>query len=279
MVHWRGMLCWSTSNVRLAFYSIEPGLTFAGFTVLHEKIMQTEVCSPQALADPTKWSELPFPNASLHLPRERFKIDAVESTFPFMGRKVFTTVYQKVLDFPGTSRSILSLQGAAGSGKSHILAALTCLLMKEGKRVVYMPDVREFAASMVGYLRNALLLAYAPNPELCEIIFASKTISSLVEFVRERSGAGEAIYIICDQMNALDHDPTRVDRVDDERKDLAMSCIDDLVTESHSIWSASGNCGMATTDNCRQTSGAQHIIFRYGYQGVCSILKVIWGPC
>jgi len=44
-------------------------------------------------------------------------------------------------------------------------------------------------------------------------------------------------------MNALDHDPTRVDRLDDGRKDLAMLCINDLALGTHSIWSASGNCG------------------------------------
>jgi len=37
------------------------------------------------------------------------------------------------------------LHGTLGAGKSHLLAVLTCVLRKEGMRVVYLPDCRRLS--------------------------------------------------------------------------------------------------------------------------------------
>ncbi|KAF8431713.1 hypothetical protein BGX38DRAFT_1177614 [Terfezia claveryi] len=52
------------------------------------------------------------------------------------------------------------LHGTQGSGKSHILAALTCLLMKKGHRVVYIPDCRALILDLFRYLQFSLILAH-----------------------------------------------------------------------------------------------------------------------
>ena len=59
----------------------------------------------------------------------------------------------------------LLLTGLLGFGQIlHI--ALVCLLIKEGKRVVYLPDAKAFATVIVSYMKHALLLAYSSDQEL-----------------------------------------------------------------------------------------------------------------
>jgi len=41
-----------------------------------------------------------------------------------------------------------------------MLAALTCLLLKEGQKVVYIPDCRGLPRDAFGYLRHSLRLAF-----------------------------------------------------------------------------------------------------------------------
>lgn len=47
--------------------------------------------------------------------------------------------------------------------ESHMLAALACLLTKDGRRVVYLPDCRSMLRGPEWYLRSALLLAFADD--------------------------------------------------------------------------------------------------------------------
>ena len=48
----------------------------------------------------------------------------------------------------------LLLHGTAGFGKSHIVAALVCLLIKQGRLVVYLPDCKVMLKDRVDYLRG-----------------------------------------------------------------------------------------------------------------------------
>jgi hypothetical protein len=187
-----------------------------------------------------------------------------------MGREIFAKVYQMVSNMSRTTGTIYSLEGTLGSGKSHILAALVCLLLKECKWVVYLPDARVLAKSIVEHTKDALQLAYADNQALFGQIQGLLSIEDIVQFSLERSRQGEWWYLICDQMNALDHFPDTANSLSPETRMAALQFIQRLAYPHYFIWSASGNCREAASDNARQNSGAKRLLFREGYNRVRS---------
>ena len=57
-----------------------------------------------------------------------------------MGREAFTELLKNLEVFGNKyGQTTLSLYGFLGFGGSHLLAALTCSLIKAGKRVVFFP--------------------------------------------------------------------------------------------------------------------------------------------
>jgi energy-coupling factor transporter ATP-binding protein EcfA2 len=200
---------------------------------------------------------------------DRFRLDP-DDTFRFMGREIFAKVYQIVSNMSRRTGTIYSLQGTLGSGKSHILAALACLLLKERKRVVYLPDARELAAGIVCYTKVALQLAYADNQALFGRIQGLLSIADIVQFAQERSIQHDRWYLICDQMNALDHFPDTANSLGPDAQMGALRFIQQLAHTHNFIWSASGNCREAASDNARQNSGAKRLLFREGYNRVRS---------
>ena len=110
-----------------------------------------DYCNPNLLQN------LPFPFMG-EVPNDRFSLD--DDRFRLYGCQQFREIYNatKSLKYRGTR--MYYLHETLGSGKSHILAALTYLLMKEGHRVVYLPDCRALLRDVFGYLQFALVLAY-----------------------------------------------------------------------------------------------------------------------
>jgi len=238
---------------------------------LRQKISKTDACSLDSLQDPSRWSSLPFPSLSRKLPLDRFHLNQ-DRTFRFMGRRIFAEVYQTVSNMSFTTGTIYSLQGSLGSGKSHILAALVCLLAKEDKRVVYLPDARVLATDIVEYTKEALQLAYADDQALFKQIQGLSSIADIFQFSGECSRRDECWYLICDQMNALDHFPDTANTLGPNAQQEALQFIQRLSKNHYFIWSASGNCRQAASNNRRQNSGAKRLLFREGYNRVRSSL-------
>jgi len=186
-----------------------------------------------------------------------------------MGRKIFGEVYQTVSNMSRRAGTIYSLQGTLGSTKSHIFAALVCLLIKEGKRVVYLTDARVLVKEIVEYTKEALQLAYVDDQVLFAQVRRFSSITDILQFARERSACGEWWYIICDQMNALDHFPNSANTLRPDAQMEALQFIQRLAHHHYFIWSFSGNCRDAASDNARQNSGAKWLVFREGYTRVC----------
>jgi ABC-type cobalamin transport system ATPase subunit len=95
------------------------------------------------------------------LPADRFTI--TEGKVTYVGRERFTEVYDKVqtLQYESSFRR-LYVSGPMGHGKSHLLAALVCFLIKEGKCVIYIPDCAALVMKPIVTLRAALLLRVLP---------------------------------------------------------------------------------------------------------------------
>lgn len=95
-------------------------------------------------SDPNNFAEIPFLSTA-YKPRTRINLLS-SNTFRYMGRKRFKAIYEAIdsliKESAVSSRKSksLTLYGSAGSGKSYILAALACLLVKRGKNVVYIPN-------------------------------------------------------------------------------------------------------------------------------------------
>jgi len=243
-------------------------LTDIEYMILREQILETEGCSLGSLRDPSRWTSLPFPSLFCQLPLDRFSLNP-DGTFRFMGREIFAEVYQVVSNMSRRTGKIYSLQGSSGTGKSHILAALACLLVKEGKRVVYLPNAKVLAAMMVVYTKEALKLTYADDEELFRRIQGFSLTVEVLQFIQEREEQGEELYIICGQMDTLRRFPDTADANGPRVQDEALTSILQLSMWHNFIWSASGNC-WASSDTALQTSGARHLLLRQGYNRVCS---------
>jgi hypothetical protein len=91
-----------------------------------------------------------------------------------------------------------------GYGKSHILAALTCLLYRQGKRVLFVPDCRAMLANPLIYIRYALLCTFA-IPSLKEERQRIRDCTSLCELdAFSHSLDGTTLYFVVDQVNVLE---------------------------------------------------------------------------
>lgn len=86
--------------------------------------------------------------------RERFESDYLES--PSFDEEADSPVTETRHGWKG-----LWIQGTAGYGKSSLLAALTCKLLKGGRRVVYLPNCFDFLDDPVYYIREAFVLAWS----------------------------------------------------------------------------------------------------------------------
>jgi len=211
--------------------------------------------------DPNLLQHLPFPFLG-RVPSDRFSLDD-HDRFRFYGRQQFREIYDAVksLKYRGTSRYYL--QGTLGSGKSHILAALTCLLMKEGHRVVYLPDCRALALDLFGYLQFALVLAYhgASETQAREYLERCQTIEQLTTFCVKAS-ADHRLLLIIDQANALDPQDEAIDGITLEAKRDARSLLDKITARHLKLASATANYQHGVADQYKQTG--ERRIHMYG---------------
>ena len=156
---------------------------------------------PDMFSEPESVFCLPFP--SLHqIPRRFEMLDS--NLFTFNGREVFATIWQKWLEISDENycyRAAISIYGSTGYGKSHILAALVCLLIHSGERVIYIPDCEEASRQALDYLQTAFLFAFFDSPSDAGRILAWKTAEDVKKF---RDFGGRRLCFVIDQRDALD---------------------------------------------------------------------------
>ena len=195
---------------------------------------------------------LPFLFAG-QVPTERFHLDE-NRYFEFYGRKLFGKLYDatKSMHFLKTRR--YALHGTLGAGKSHLLAALTCVLRKEGMRVVYLPDCRGLLDNPFRYLRHALRLAFFDTLEIQEFLIASERIEDLRKFCNDAASAQHRILFIIDQVNALDPQDEARDRYSNEGKRFVRAMLENITVEHLKLTSSTGNYMHAAHDTHRQSN-------------------------
>lgn len=187
------------------------------------------------------------------VPTDRFHLDQ-NRHFEFYGRKIFRNVYDAAKAMNILTSRRLFLHGTLGAGKSHLLAALTCVLRKEGVRVVYLPDCRALLDNPFRYLRHALRLAFFEQQEIQAFFLACEKIEQLVEFCNNAASAHQHILFIIDQVNALDPQDEARDRYSNETKRLARTLLENITSEHLKLSSSTGNYMHAAYDTHRQTN-------------------------
>jgi hypothetical protein len=171
--------------------------------------------SPENLSAPATVSRLVFPSISAGLPSTRFGLESGE--FLFMGRESFKMVLGWI-----TSRSRdvvrLAIYGTIGYGKSHIVAAAVCLLLKQraenppspaatpetdfhARRVVFIPDCHQLILDPMTVLIDALCVAFADDDALCYEVSALFSCEDVVRFCQNCPRF--SLLFILDQSNAF----------------------------------------------------------------------------
>jgi len=151
------------------------------------------------LSDPTFEHKLAFP--FIGIVPERFKTDnKAKQIWPYVGRIMFKKLLKELkMVRESASYSIVWLYGTQGYGKSHLLAVLVCYLAAQGERVVYIPDCREWLLDPVGYLKDAMLFAWADDITTQEEIETLITEDEIEAFLTRQKN----VLVVGDQLNAL----------------------------------------------------------------------------
>jgi energy-coupling factor transporter ATP-binding protein EcfA2 len=178
---------------------------------------------------------LPFPS-TLDIPFQRFDVTTQDNVnwFQYMGRSRFAELHKMT-----RGRHFLAgfekiyLYGSSGSGKSHLLAALACQLIREGARVVYIPDCGDLLYDFAEVIQNALRCAFFDSPLLVNIESAL-SIDALVEFWKAQED-----YFIIDQLNALELGG-RTHALDEKKKEVT-GWLNKMILHHQYIFSASAN--------------------------------------
>jgi len=209
---------------------------------------------PNHYADPHNVNDLPFPSANL-VPA-RFSISK-EGKISYMGRECFLQVWNALAGVTEDSqhRQAIYVYGGKGLGKSYIFAALACLLVRQGARVVYLPDCRAMLLDDLVYLKTALIFAFLDSAAHLEDIQRCEDVESLAEFCVAFRSTGQLFFIV-DQLNALDPELTGEDEVSDDQKARLRRQLQRMSARHINITSAAANHKtfkyMATRDTGEQ---------------------------
>jgi len=202
---------------------------------------------------------LPFP--FLHLVPARFKLDD-KRCFEFYGRSKFRELYEAAHSMNCDQNPRYFFHGTLGAGKSHLLAALACLLMREGKIVVYVPDCSELLGNPLEYFRTALEFAYDSRERVRIILKALRqevveehiALERLSDFCNQRLKLDTAFFIV-DQANAFDDDTVPGShRFSNEKKKQIRNLLDTSSATHLKLESSTANYKHAWTNSRRQTS-------------------------
>lgn len=82
-------------------------------------------------------------------------------------------------------RGLLYLHGTLGAGKSHVVAALVCYLVRNKHRVVFLADCRPLAKALVRGIKSALYLAFTDKPHVISRIAKIRVGKDIEDFCNE----------------------------------------------------------------------------------------------
>jgi len=198
------------------------------------------------LADPEVRNWFPYPFLGVARPGTRFIFRENDEVY-YEGRKEFSTILAKVRDLRlvgeagrGLLCKELYLNGTLGYGKSHFMCAIAFWLLKDGERVVYLPEAKGLIRAEVQYIRHAFRLTFADDEEILGEVELCKSKEDFEALAMKLAGSGIRIYFLLDQANAFD-DESGVSGAQTSVRREKLDWIDRVTSEHFLILSASGN--------------------------------------
>ncbi|CAJ0913928.1 4188_t:CDS:2 [Entrophospora sp. SA101] len=196
-------------------------------------------------SNPEKISELPFPFLGTKKPTDRFNTYN-NYYFKYIGREKFEKILEDINKMKaGITNMSYYIYGTMGYGKSYILAAMTCYLLRTGRCVVYLPDCRVFVNDPLNYIKSALFLTFAYKEDEFKVILNCEKIEDIVRFCHSLGIYNRRLYFIVDQFNALDYDEGINAAFSNDvpicKKEILYDLINKMTSEHYIIKSASAN--------------------------------------
>lgn len=114
---------------------------------------------------------------------------------------------------------------------------MVCLLMRKGRKVVFLPDCKALLRDPVDYFRSALLLTFAAEPSVQKQVTSLCTVEAVIGFCKARND----LTFIVDQFNALEQDMKKDDTETLKRKAVAQRLIDRSTSDRALLKAASAN--------------------------------------
>jgi hypothetical protein len=186
-------------------------------------------------ANPATLVFLPFPSL-IELPVNRFHWINKNGVlhFEFMGRTIFgeLTTRTKKENFANALEK-LYVYGTSGLGKSHLIAAFVCQLIRMGHRVLYLPDCYFMLMDPPSAIRKALIFAFHDTNDLDDVDMFDH--HSMLNFISGK----ENLWIIVDQLNALEV-LGKDDGLNDRKMDV-REMLDRMQPSHRYVFSASAN--------------------------------------
>jgi len=228
---------------------------------------------PTKYSDPNEVFDLPFPSVN-EIPLRFSPLN--EGRFSYMGRECFDRVFEAFSLIQGNSlqRQAVYIYGGKGFGKSHILAALACLLVRTGTQVVYIPDCHACLLDPRSYLIKAIAFAFVNSkPSFREEILDCDDLESLANFCARYRMFGRLCFIV-DQFNALDPEPMAQDAVSNADKESFRQLLNRMSTNHIMITSASAD-HKSFRHMVERESGEQKVSLMGGMTSVRVVLCVM----
>jgi hypothetical protein len=223
-------------------------------SALHAKLQNVN-SDPGWYSNPCNKDTLPFPFLYTRLPQDRFALSSSSSTFEFMGRERFSDVWKEINAMvQGIGFPQLYIHGTMGYGKSHILAALACLLARTGRPTVYIPDCRQAAADPLPYIQSALLCTFTGPlwSARRDLIRSLMSTDDVLNFCRGLAKTNR-LYFIVDQINALESEAPEKDQLTNAQKEALRKLLSQLYIGHYSVTSSSANYRTAMHMHQKQT--------------------------
>ena len=214
-------------------------------------------------SEPAFSAKLPFPFVIETCPY-RFNIspEDAERNWLYVGREKFTTLVDEFKYFYNdVSRTHLIVYGTRGYGKSHLLAALVCLLAAGKTHVVYIPDCRELMKGQVKYMKAAMLFAWADDTSKQQAILMLDDLKAMDEFLEEQSAISNVVFVT-DQLNALETEKDDSQKTINVKSELQQWLDGLLSPRIKGILSSSANNHKILGRSNRQDS--YNIMYAYG---------------
>ncbi|KAI5781032.1 hypothetical protein DFH27DRAFT_656850 [Peziza echinospora] len=197
---------------------------------------------------------LPFLGSPNAVQSDRMVVNK-DGTFVYYGRSNLQPIYQAAIEMRVDGCTKYFVRGALGVGKSHLIAALACVLTRSGRKVAFLPDCRALVKAPLHGLLFALKFAFHGHPQELEELEAITSLEEIYQFCLKVAEEREhRVYFLIDQCNALDYMPQSGDRVAESSKAVVRTLLEKITKHHFKISSATANYLHGAADRLRSSS-------------------------